>query len=318
MVDVTAEVAATEPGTYPTVITGEPRVLDAEGNDVTEQFAISIENGYLTIHDTYVLTVRFVDSRYRNSRLTDRKNDLAPAFTGRYAQGESFGPVQAPVIRGYTPEFREIRSGADGMPGHDMTLVIYYEADEDPVSSVITTPDQGADPQNANELTEKAPRPPIGKTIPGQYEIGELESVEDPEVPLAKVAAGYWALVNLILVLLTLLLSILLVIVKSVGRDEGDAAESKTDKTNKWRESEPEDGDKQPVSGWMLLISVLITIISAVVFILTEDLTNTIALVDRWTLLMLLILVIQLLVFLSATRHRKNDGEQNKPQIDNA
>ncbi len=65
-----------------------------------------------------------------------------------------------------------------------------------------------------------------------------------------------------------------------------------------------------------LLLSLLITVISAVVFILTEDLTNTMALVDRWTLLMLLILGIQLIVYLLATRRRKDDGEENRPQSD--
>ncbi len=65
-----------------------------------------------------------------------------------------------------------------------------------------------------------------------------------------------------------------------------------------------------------LLLSLLITVISTVVFILTEDLTNTMALVDRWTLLMLLILGIQLIVYLLATRRRKDDGEENRPQSD--
>ena len=65
-----------------------------------------------------------------------------------------------------------------------------------------------------------------------------------------------------------------------------------------------------------LLLSLLITVISAVVFILTEDLTNTMVLVDRWTLLMLLILGIQLIVYLLATRRRKDDGGENRPQSD--
>ena len=65
-----------------------------------------------------------------------------------------------------------------------------------------------------------------------------------------------------------------------------------------------------------LLLSLLITVISAVVFILTEDLTKTMVLVDRWTLLMLLILGIQLIVYLLATRRRKDDGEENRPQSD--
>ena len=61
----------------------------------------------------------------------------------------------------------------------------------------------------------------------------------------------------------------------------------------------------------MLLLSAVITVLSAVAFYLTEDLTNSMTLVDRWTVLMLIILVVQGLVYLRATR-RRDDSEKDK------
>ena len=125
--------------------------------------------------------------------------------------------------------------------------------------------------------------------------------MEDPEVPLARAGAGYWALVNLIAALLTLLITILLAIVKYVGRDEDDDAESDSEEK------------RQTVSTWRLLLSIGITILAAVIFFLTEDLTNTMALVDRWTLLMLIILAVQGIGYYRAT-HQKEDQDPEDPQ----
>ena len=127
--------------------------------------------------------------------------------------------------------------------------------------------------------------------------------MEDPEVPLARAAAGYWALVNLVAALLTLLLTILLAIVKYVGRDEGEA------------EAGSEE-ERQNVSTWRLLLSIGITILVAVIFLLTEDLTNTMALVDRWTILMIIILVVQGIGYYRATHQKEDqDPEDRQPPL---
>ena len=100
--------------------------------------------------------------------------------------------------------------------------------------------------------------------------------------------------------LLTLLITILLAIVKYVGRDEDE------------EESDSEE-ERQTVSTWRLLLSLGITILAAVIFFLTEDLTNTMALVDRWTLLMLIILAVQGIGYYRAT-HQKEDRDPEDPQ----
>ena len=319
---LTAEASGNEAGVYTTAVTGEAQVLDADGNDVTEQFAVAVENGTLTIHDTYLLTVRFADARYRGAALPDPERDLAPAYSNRYAPGEEYGPIQAPPVGGYTPEYREVRSDDAGMPEHDVTVIVYYTRNEVPVPGGTTDPGEPPenpdDPNRPNPDEEpdeepdepnqpnpdeepEEPRPPIGKVVASDADLVELEAIVDPSVPLARAGAGYWALVNLILVLLTLLLTILLAIVKFVGRDEAEEEEQKDQK----------DEDYRIVSGWMLLLSAVITVLSAVAFYLTEDLTNSMTLVDRWTVLMLIILVVQGLVYLRATR-RRDDSEKDK------
>ena len=325
VVDVEAGVTATEAGVWPSVITGEPRVLDENGNDVTDQFAITVEPGYLTIRDTYLLTVRFADR-------ADRSRDLAPAFTGRYAPGESFGPIPAPDVDGYRPEYREVRAPEAGMPEHDLTLVLYYNAIPDPTVPVIpapVVPQNTEEPVNPNELdltgdepdeTETEPTeaaetvPPIGVAAMGDYEAGELELMEEPSVPLARAGAGYWALVNLILALLTLLLTILLTIVKYVGRDDEEKPQEENPGVRFETESGESGEETKAVSGRALVLSILITLLAALVFFLTEDLTNTMALIDRWTILMLVIFAVQAFLYWRATHRRDDDDEGDNPE----
>ena len=145
----------------------------------------------------------------------------------------------------------------------------------------------------------------------GNYEAEELEVLEDPTVPLARAGAGYWALVNLILALLTLLLTILLAIVKFVGRDEEEEQEENATVRFDVHAKGSDEENTKPVSGRALLLSVLITVISIVAFFLTEDLTNTMALVDRWTILMLVIFAVQAFLYWRATR-RRDDEESDK------
>lgn len=158
-------------------------------------------------------------------------------------------------------------------------------------------------PKPEDEPEEEAPRAPIGVVPPEQYQATDLVVMEDPEVPLARAGAGYWALVNLIAALLTLLITILLAIVKYVGRDEDE------------EESDSEE-ERQTVSTWRLLLSLGITILAAVIFFLTEDLTNTMALVDRWTLLMLIILAVQGIGYYRATHQKEDqDPEDRQPPL---
>ena len=60
--------------------------------------------------------------------------------------------------------------------------------------------------------------------------------------------------------------------------------------------------------GFIRLISVIVAVISIIVFILTEDMLLPMKLVDKWTLIMIFILIIQIVVAFLC-KHRKEKEE---------
>ena len=84
---ITAEVKATDAGTYTVAITGTPVVKDSENNDVTAQFIVNKTNGTMTISKRSVtLTSATPESReYDGTALTD--NTVTVSVDG-WADGE--------------------------------------------------------------------------------------------------------------------------------------------------------------------------------------------------------------------------------------
>ena len=128
------------------------------------------------------------------------------------------------------------------------------------------------------------PTETIAESEPPKAE-SEPEVIEDEETPLAPVANGKWALVNLVLMILTVLAS-LLMLLGVIGKKRG--------RNNKsfWR------------------IASLIPAIGALAaFVLTENMKLPMAMVDRWTLLMVIIAVLQLIV--AAMSKKQNESEDD-------
>lgn len=128
------------------------------------------------------------------------------------------------------------------------------------------------------------PTETIAESEPPKAE-SEPEVIEDEETPLAPMANGAWALVNLVLMILTVLAS-LLMLLGVIGKKRG--------RNNKsfWR------------------IASLIPAIGALAaFVLTENMKLPMAMVDRWTLLMVIIAVLQLIV--AAMSKKQNESEDD-------
>ncbi|MBQ1291607.1 MAG: hypothetical protein IIY28_09715, partial [Lachnospiraceae bacterium] len=411
---LTASAAGTAAGTYPVEIAGTAVVLDADGNDVTDQFAVRVSGAELTIRGLYQLVIRYQDEGGR---------ELAPSFTGRYEAGEAFGPVTSPQIHGYTPNVRSVESGEAGMPEQDVTITVYYWANapqqgvepalvpgstrpgggtqpetpgpgegtkpgtepgpgteepgttpggSTPGSSTpggstpgSTTPDGStATPGGSTEgtpegstaapadSTEGAPAgetaqtaaAPVGPVQPvpemkapagvlNLTETGEPELVEIEElmVPLAAVPMrhGYWALLNLIAAALAVAIAILLIL---SGRrrkedDEEEAEETEAADPAKAGEDadrtagtgadaepeEEEDEETRKKKRLLRLMSAVIAVISVVVFLLTEDMTNSMRFVDRWTILMVLLLIGQAVIVFLFRRKKDENGPAEEP-----
>ena len=83
---LTAEAKGTNAGTYPVNVTGTAVVTDADGNDVTAQFAVKTENGSLVINKRSVTLTSATDSKeYDGTALT---NNTVTVGGDEFAEGE--------------------------------------------------------------------------------------------------------------------------------------------------------------------------------------------------------------------------------------
>ena len=123
---------------------------------------------------------------------------------------------------------------------------------------------------------------------------GEEETIGDEETPLAGGNAA-WALLNLILTILTALGSVLLLI-GYLGK----------------KRKEDEDGEEEYTvkkHGFWRLVSLIPGIGSIIVFILTENMSNPMVFVDKWTLLMVIIAVIQIVIAVLSMKDKQEPDE---------
>ena len=115
-----------------------------------------------------------------------------------------------------------------------------------------------------------------------------------------KTLAAYWALINLICAILTAILSIIMLIRYFTRRKEEDE----------------ETGEEEKVQrkGKLRIASIIPAIGAIIAFILTEDITLPMQLIDKWTVLMIVILAIQVLVAIFANFRRDDDDEEEEAE----
>ena len=128
----------------------------------------------------------------------------------------------------------------------------------------------------------------------------ELEDIEDTDTP----TTGYtraWALVNLICAILTVIFSVVLLI-GLVGK------KTKTEETENGEEVEKEIKKKK----FWRFFSIVPALAAVIVFLLTEDMRLPMVFVDRWTLLMVIIGLVQALVMVFAKKTKKDPDEEEE------
>ncbi len=119
-------------------------------------------------------------------------------------------------------------------------------------------------------------------------------TVNDPGTPLALNA--YWALINLLCAIATALLSVIMLI-RYFGRRT---------------EEDEETGEETEIrrKGAVRLASIIPAIGAIIAFILTEDMSLPMTMVDKWTIMMAVILAVQCIVAIAAKKKSDDtDGE---------
>lgn len=152
-----------------------------------------------------------------------------------------------------------------------------------------------------------APATPAPTETPAPAGVEDLG--DDEGTPLAGPGRAAWALVNLILTVLTVLASILLLI-GFMGKKQKELKDDNGDVVR--------DAEGNPVYEWtkkrhggVRTFSLVPAIVAVVAFILTEDMRLPMILVDRWTLLMLLIALVQLVVCFFARKSKDEMEEED-------
>ena len=162
-----------------------------------------------------------------------------------------------------------------------------------------------AGPEVEPEVTPEEPQP-------AAPDVGPVEEIVDEETPLAM--GGAWALVNLILTVLTVLGSILLLI-GYIGKKQKER-EDENGNVILNAEGEAETDDIKKKGGWRLA-SIIPAVAAVIAFILTENMRLPMVLVDKWTLLMVIIALVQLLIAYFSKK-KTQEPEQPEQMVANA
>ena len=179
-----------------------------------------------------------------------------------------------------------------------------------PTTPAPTTPARRVTRSTAT-VTEPASRPTeqITENETPKAE-SEPEVIEDEETPLAPMAGGAWALVNLILMLLTVLASLLLLL-GYLGKKKYAKEDEYGNALHDANGNEIIDYTRNKKGFWR--VASLIPAVAAVIaFVLTENMRLPMIMVDRWTLLMVIIAVVQLIVAVLCKKKKESEEDENQ------
>lgn len=181
-----------------------------------------------------------------------------------------------------------------------------------PVVAPTVTPSTGPDvPQDVDTPTQDGPvAQVVSSIVTGVKTVLDdiVKLIADGQVALSGGfrSSGAWAVVNLILTILTTLSTIVLwagyfVNKKNKKGENSLSADASTDKNNK---------KTLKRKGIARFLSIIPTFLAILVFIITENITLPMVLTDRWTLLMAVIALVQVVIILVSVKKRKEPKEK--------
>ena len=158
-------------------------------------------------------------------------------------------------------------------------------------------------PVKPDPSTPDKPKPHITNTVEViYYGMGDVVNkpvatkkpsiIQSHPLPLAP-TEQYWALLNLLFALATCVLAFILLIFGFLNKTNED---EEIEVKNKW---------------WARIVAGLIGIASLIIFFLTENMNNPWIWTDKWTLLMGIIFVINI-VFMFIAKHKEEEIEEEE------
>ena len=159
----------------------------------------------------------------------------------------------------------------------------------------LTIPDTPTSTSTSNTDIDNTPTivPAVATAITEtQPEPTTIKEVATPQAA----PEGAWALLNLILTIISCIIAIVLIFAKKKSENK-----------------EYTDEEKKDIRGIkrFKIYSILIGIISIIVFILTEDMTLPMILIDKWTILMAIFTIVEIInIFI--IRHKSKEEDEDE------
>ena len=312
-------ILATESGKY-ILNLEEAKVYDKTGNDVSYFYSLYLESGLLTIHPApMTITIDDVEKNIGTddpdfTATVEGEIEGQPLnYTLTRESGEELG--EYPITAHYVENKNYIVNIVEGKLSIIEAIVNQPDDEEPPLSNneepatpeitgPIEVPEAGISANLSPNIEDSTRVPaniitpvvntPVQNNNQQQEENNETEviTVNDNKTPLAGIENS-WALINLIAAMTTVILGIVIIFLK------------------KNMESNQEEGlTYQKRYIWMKLLGIVIAIISVVIFILTEDIALPMVMLDKYTVVMVVIAIIQFVVFFTHTIVKKKVNKQ--------
>ena len=195
-----------------------------------------------------------------------------------------------------------------------------------PTPVTPTTPSNNT-PARTNNVPARAVTQPT-TTTPAPEATVEPEKAETTPAPTAKpekikeeatpqaAPKGHWALINLIAAMLSVVLAVVALLAKH-AKDEDEDDEDKDDQVVA-NENEDDDENESTRHRRWKVIATIDAILAVVVFILTENISLPMVLVDKWTLLMVLFGLISIVSTYFARKWHEEDEDEDEESSQNA
>ena len=230
-------------------------------------------------------------------------------------EGESYNVV-SPTIAGYVADIPVV-SGR--MPGGDVKVTVTYSRtyipEEPPVEPTDgPRPTPTPTPTPTPEPTPD-PKPETNKA--------ETETVEADKTPTSNLE-GSWALVNLIAAILSAVMTIVALVLKRTNDNDDDEDEDEENAENKAKvmtteeEEDEEEDDIYHRRRYPKWVSLLASIIGIIVFILTEDMRLPMVMIDKYTIVQLVLALASLLMLVMAIDKKYDDEEDEEEEDEEA
>ena len=156
-------------------------------------------------------------------------------------------------------------------------------------------------------------------SMPAPAEESESSDIGDRNIPLAGRESGSpaWALLNLILTILTAIISLALLISYFTREGKGDEEKALKNEEKALKNGEEADEHENDLKrhGLIRILSILPVILAVITFIWKENMRNPLIFIDRWTILMLLYMVINITLAVFAVKKREEKEEMQEEKV---